>query len=149
MSGSFVASSVLSTLSHIGRAGLTLHWSWRWWAHEEFGSHADSPRYPGTYEHDKSCSCLEDFECDVSAVSPCWSTTLPRYTKDSISLMGSPPNVTGRCIGCCVHLHQLGLFPVDIEPCSCWCGLQESGLVLHLVVDVWQECQVINKIEAV
>ena len=29
MSGSFVASSVLSAMSHIRRAGLTSHWSWR------------------------------------------------------------------------------------------------------------------------
>ena len=29
MSGSFVASSVLSTMSHIRKAGLTSHWSWR------------------------------------------------------------------------------------------------------------------------
>ena len=30
MSGSFVASSVLSTMSHIRKAGLTSHWSWSW-----------------------------------------------------------------------------------------------------------------------
>ena len=35
------------------------------------------------------------------------------------------------CVGSCVHLHQLGLLLVDLEPCSRWCGLQESGLVLQ------------------
>ena len=29
------------------------------------------------------------------SVPACWSTTLPRYTKDSTSLMSSPPTVTG------------------------------------------------------
>ena len=38
---------------------------------------------------------------------------------------------------------------VDLEPCPCWCGLQESGLVLHLAVIVWQERQVISEVEVV
>ena len=148
MSGSFVASSVLSTMSHIGRAGLTLHWSWRWWAHEEFGSHADSPRCPDSFEHDESCSCLEDSECDVS-VCVFLLVNQASQVDERLHLPDGLSTKCDWCVGCCVHLQQLGLFPVDLEPCPCWCGLQESGLVLHLVVDVWQECQVISKIEAV
>ena len=62
MSGSFVASSVLSAISHICKAGLISHWSWRcgvWFS-------ADSSRCPDVFEHDESCSCFADSGCDAS-----------------------------------------------------------------------------------
>ena len=50
------------------------------------------------------------------SVTPCWSTTLPSQTKDP-HLPDRFPTNCDWCVGSCVHLNQLGLLPVDLEPC--------------------------------
>ena len=106
----------------------------------EFGSHADSSRCPDVFEHDESCSCLADSGCDVSVRA----SLLVNHTSQIDERLHLPDGLSTNCDWCidsCVHLHQLCLLPVDLEPSPCWCGLQESGLVLHLAVIVWQERQ--------
>ena len=131
-------------LSHIRKAGLTSHWSCRcgvWF----------------------SCWFLQIPRCFWAwrkLLLPCWFW----LRRLGLCLPVGQPCFPGRrktpsplwlstncdwCVGSCVHLHQLGLLPVDLEPCPCWCGLQESGLVLHLAVIVWQERQVISEDEVV
>ena len=144
MSGSFVASSVMSTMSHIHKAGLTSHVSWRCGV----GSHADSSRCPHVFEHDESCSYLADSGCDVSVCA----SLLVNHASQVDKRVHLPDGLSTNCdwcVGSCVHLRQLSLLSVDLEPCPCWCGLRESGIVLHLAVIVWQGRQVIGEVEVI
>ena len=113
-----------------------------------FGFHADSNRSPDVFEHDECCSCLADSGCDVSV---CASLLVNQATQvdERLHLPDVLSTNCDWCVGNCVHLHKLGLLPVDLVPCPCCCGLQESGLVLHLAVIVWQERQVISEVEVV
>ena len=84
----------------------------------EFGFHADSSRCPDVFEHDESCSCLANSGCDVLVcayllVNHAFQVDERLHLRDGLS--------TNRdwCVGSCVHLHQLGLLPVDLEPCPC------------------------------
>ena len=61
----------------------------------KLGSHADHFGGPDVLEHDKGCSCFADPGYDISVHAPCRSIALPRQKKESTSLMGSPPTVTG------------------------------------------------------
>ena len=90
ISWSFDASSVLSAMSHICRAGL-IHIGVE---NTEFGFHADSSRWPDVFEHDEICSCLADSGCDASV---CASLLVNRASQVDERLylpdMGSPPTV--------------------------------------------------------
>ena len=142
MSGSLVASSVLSAMSQNRTAGLTSHWSWRcgvWF----------------------SCWFLQVPRCFWAwqkLLLPCrfwlWhlGLCLPDGQPHFPGRRKTPPPLRA--------LHQLWLVRWQLcssssaqssfcWPCPCWCGLQESGLVLHLAVIVWQECQVISEVEVV
>ena len=101
----------------------------------QFGSHADSSRCPDVFKHEESCSCLADSGCDVS-VCASLSVNHASQVDERLHLPDGLLAICGGTVGSCVHLHQLGLLPVDLEPCPCWCGLRESGLVLHLAVIV-------------
>ena len=114
----------------------------------ESGSHADSSRCPDVFEHDESCSCLAHSGCDVSVCA----SLLFNHTSQVDERLHLPYGLSTNCdwcVGSCVHLHQLSLLSVDLEPCLCWCDLQESGLDLHLAVIVWQERQVISEVKVV
>ena len=144
MSGSFVASSVLSAMSHIRKAGLTSHWSWRcgvWF----------------------SCWFFQMPRCFWAwrkLLLPCrfwlWrlGLCLPDGQPHFPDRQRTPPPFWA--------LHQLWL--VRWQLCSsssaqssfCWSWAlsllmwsQQTGLVLHLAVIVWQERQVISEVEVV
>ena len=83
----------------------------------EFGSHADSSRCSDVFEHDESCSCLADSGCDVSVCA----SLLGNYTSQVDERLHLPDGLSTSCDWCvdsCVHLHQLGLLHVDLEPCE-------------------------------
>ena len=92
--------------------------SWRRDADAEFGSHADSSRCPDVFEHDESCSCLADSGCDVSVCA----SLLVNHTSQVDERPHLPYGLSTNCdwcVGSCVHLHQLSLPSVDLEPCPC------------------------------
>ena len=110
----------------------------------EFVFHADSSRCPDVFEHDKSCSCLADPGCDVLVCA----SVLINHGSQVDKRLHLPDGLSTNCdwcVGSCVYLHQLGFLPVNLEPCPCWCGLQESGLVLHLAVIVWWSARSLGK----
>ena len=107
-----------------------------------------SSRCPDVFEHDESCSCLADSGCDDS-VCASLSVSHASLVDKRLHLPDGLSTNCDWCVGSCVHLYQLGLLPGDLEPCPCWCGLQQTGLVLHPAVIVWQERQVTSEVEVV
>ena len=84
----------------------------------EFGFHADSSRCPDVFEHDESCSCLANSGCDVLVCA--YLLVIHAFQVDErLHLRDGLSTNRDWCVGSCVHLHQLGLLPVDLEPCPC------------------------------
>ena len=76
-------------------------------------SHADSSRCPEVFERDKTCSCLADSSCEVSLCA----SLLVNHASQVDERLQPPDGLSTKCDGCvgsCVHLHQLGLLPVDL-----------------------------------
>ena len=144
MSGFSVALSLSSSKFRIRRARLTSHWSWRcevWflsWSHWT----------TRCLEHDKSCSGLANPDCDISVRTPL-SVNCTAKVDERIHFPDGLSTDCDWCVGSGVNLHQLCFLLADLESCPSWYGLQAGGLVLHLSVVVWQERQVISRVEVI
>ena len=114
----------------------------------KFGSCPDLIGRPDVLEHDKSCSGLANPDCDISVRTPL-SVNCSAKVDERIHFPDGLSTDCDWCVGSGVNLHQLCFLLADLEPCPSWYDLQAGVLFLHLSVVVWQEHQVMSKVEVI